>query len=123
MADSLRRWKLRRFRRAMARSVPVVCFAHVTNTLAQHGGDDFEKGEADGTLTATRLIDAAVQAFRLAAIILMRRPHAGVFRKARGIRRISRLASIVAGRIIDLRRCHLPGDVAHLRADIVATRS
>jgi len=49
---------------ATARQVPVVCFAHVTNTMGQHGGDDFEKGEADGTLTAMRLIGAAARAFR-----------------------------------------------------------
>ena len=33
---------------AAARNVAVVCVAHVTNTLAVDG-DDFEKGEADGT--------------------------------------------------------------------------
>ncbi len=33
---------------AQARNVDVVCVAHVTNTLAVDG-DDFEKGEADGT--------------------------------------------------------------------------
>ncbi len=49
---------------AAARGAPVTCFAHVTNTMGQHGGDDFEKGEADGTITAMRLIEAAAQAFR-----------------------------------------------------------
>jgi len=48
---------------ATARIVPVVCFAHVTNTMGQHGGDDFEKGEAEGTVTALRLIEAAAAAF------------------------------------------------------------
>jgi purine-nucleoside phosphorylase len=38
---------------AFARSagVRVLCLAHVTNTMGQ-GGDDFEKGEADGTREA-----------------------------------------------------------------------
>jgi hypothetical protein len=31
-----------------ARQRDVVCVAHVTNTMAVHG-DDFEKGEQDGT--------------------------------------------------------------------------
>lgn len=43
----------------------VVCFAHVTNTMGQHGGDDFEKGDANGTVTALRLIEAAVRALPL----------------------------------------------------------
>ena len=47
-----------------ARGAPVACFAHVTNTMGQHGGDDFEKGEADGAVTALRLIEAAARAFR-----------------------------------------------------------
>ncbi len=42
-----------------ARGAPVVCFAQVTNTMGQNGGDDFEKGEADGALAAIRLIEAA----------------------------------------------------------------
>jgi len=48
---------------ASARARPVVCFAHVTNTMGQHDGDDFEKGEAEGTITALRLIAAAASAF------------------------------------------------------------
>ena len=48
---------------AIAKEVSVVCFAHVTNTMAQHGGDDFEKGEGQGTVTALRLIEAATRAF------------------------------------------------------------
>lgn len=44
---------------AAARGVTVVCFAQVTNTMGQNGGDDFEKGEADGALAAIRLIEAA----------------------------------------------------------------
>jgi uridine phosphorylase len=49
---------------AAARGVPVVCFAHVTNTMGQHGRGDFEKGEANGTVTVWQLIAAAVRAFR-----------------------------------------------------------
>ncbi len=48
---------------ARAKGVPVICFAHVTNTMGQQDGDDFEKGEADGTVTALRLIEAAARAF------------------------------------------------------------
>jgi uridine phosphorylase len=48
---------------ATVRAVPVICFAHVTNTMGQQGGDDFEKGEADGAVLALRLIEAAVTAF------------------------------------------------------------
>jgi uridine phosphorylase len=48
---------------AAACGVPVTCFAHVTNTMGQHGGDDFEKGEADGAVTALRLIEAAARVF------------------------------------------------------------
>ena len=49
---------------ATARTKPVVCFAHVTNTMGQQAGDDFEKGEADGSVTALRVIGAATEAFR-----------------------------------------------------------
>jgi hypothetical protein len=35
---------------ARAAGVQVLCLAHVTNTMGQ--GDDFEKGEADGTRDA-----------------------------------------------------------------------
>ena len=48
---------------AQARGVSVTCFAHVTNTMGQQGGDDFEKGEADGSLTALGIIAAAAGAF------------------------------------------------------------
>lgn len=43
--------------------VPVACIAHVTNTMGQSGGDDFEKGEADGSVTALRAIAAAATAW------------------------------------------------------------
>jgi alpha-D-ribose 1-methylphosphonate 5-triphosphate synthase subunit PhnG len=39
---------------ARARGVAVLCLAHVTNTMGQ-SGQDFEKGEADGTAAALRL--------------------------------------------------------------------
>jgi uridine phosphorylase len=48
---------------AQARNRPVVCFAHVTNTMGQVHGD-FEKGEADGTVTALRVIAATTDACR-----------------------------------------------------------
>ena len=48
---------------AKARGACVLCFAHVTNTMGQDGGDDFEKGEADGSVTALRIVAAAVAGF------------------------------------------------------------
>ena len=39
----------------------VLCIAHVTNTMAQAGAD-FEKGEADGTADALRLLETIVPA-------------------------------------------------------------
>jgi uridine phosphorylase len=47
---------------AAARQKPVVCFAHVTNQMAQSEGD-FEKGEADGTVDALAVIGAAAKAW------------------------------------------------------------
>jgi purine-nucleoside phosphorylase len=38
----------------------VLCLAHVTNTMGQ-AGDDFEKGEADGTADALRVLGALVE--------------------------------------------------------------
>ena len=49
---------------ATARDVPIVCLAHVTNSMGQQAGEDFEKGEAGGSLTALRVIAAASAAFR-----------------------------------------------------------
>jgi len=46
---------------AQARKQPVVCFAHITNQLAR-GGDDFEKGEADGALASLAVMDAVANA-------------------------------------------------------------
>ncbi len=48
---------------ATARRRDVVCFAHVTNQLAQVEGD-FEKGEADGAAEALRLLALTAQAWR-----------------------------------------------------------
>ena len=48
---------------AAARGKPVLCFAHVTNQMAQNEGD-FEKGEADGTVDALAVIGAAARAWR-----------------------------------------------------------
>ena len=45
---------------AAARGKPVLCFAHVTNQMAQSEGD-FEKGEADGTVDALSVIGAAAK--------------------------------------------------------------
>jgi uridine phosphorylase len=42
---------------ARARSVRVLCLAHVTNTMGQ-AGQDFEKGEADGTADALAVLGA-----------------------------------------------------------------
>jgi uridine phosphorylase len=47
---------------ARVRGVPVLCLAHVTNTMAQTGAD-FEKGEADGTSDALAVLD------RVAAVL------------------------------------------------------
>lgn len=47
---------------ARASSKKVICLAHVTNTMAvaQH---DFEKGEADGTVDALRVLEGIIGAF------------------------------------------------------------
>lgn len=46
---------------AEARGKAVVCFAHVTNRMAVEEGD-FEKGEADGSVDALRIVALAVKA-------------------------------------------------------------
>lgn len=43
---------------ARARAKPVICFAHITNQMAEAEGD-FEKGAAEGSLEALKLIEAA----------------------------------------------------------------
>ena len=40
--------------------VKILCLAHVTNTMGQ-GGEDFEKGEADGTADALAVLGAISQ--------------------------------------------------------------
>jgi uridine phosphorylase len=48
------------FAKAAHRSV--ICFAHVTNAMAQAEGD-FEKGEADGTTATLAVVAAAIRAW------------------------------------------------------------
>ena len=52
---------------ATARHQSVVCFAHVTNTMAQTEVD-FEKGEADGTTATLAVIAAATRAWPLSKV-------------------------------------------------------
>jgi uridine phosphorylase len=47
---------------AAVRNKPVLCFAHVTNEMARTEGD-FEKGEADGTVSSLAVIRAAAKAW------------------------------------------------------------
>ena len=44
---------------AHATGARVLCLAHVTNTMGQRG-EDFEKGEADGTADALAVLEAIV---------------------------------------------------------------
>ncbi|OIQ71409.1 purine nucleoside phosphorylase DeoD-type [mine drainage metagenome] len=48
---------------ARAAGVKVLCLAHVTNTMGQ-SGDDFEKGEADGTNDALAVLEKIIGAYR-----------------------------------------------------------
>jgi hypothetical protein len=41
----------------------IVCFAHVTNSMAQTEGD-FEKGEADGAKATLAVVAAAARGWR-----------------------------------------------------------
>ena len=45
---------------AKTRQAKVICIAQVTNTMGQ-AGQDFEKGEADGTADALHLLEAIMQ--------------------------------------------------------------
>ena len=45
---------------ATANTVRVLCLAHVTNTMGQTG-QDFEKGEADGTADALAVLGAIIR--------------------------------------------------------------
>jgi len=46
---------------AAARSLPIICFAHVTNQMGQVEGD-FEKGERSGSVDALELVDRTAAA-------------------------------------------------------------
>jgi uridine phosphorylase len=48
---------------ARARRAAVLCLAHVTNTMGQTG-EDFEKGEADGTTEALTVLNAVAAALQ-----------------------------------------------------------
>jgi hypothetical protein len=48
---------------ARNRNAAVLCLAHVTNTMGL-ADQDFEKGEADGTADALKLLDALVGTLR-----------------------------------------------------------
>ncbi len=50
---------------AEARGYSIICFAHITNQMAQQEGD-FEKGAANGSLSALSVIQHTIQALRLA---------------------------------------------------------
>ena len=49
---------------ATSRMKPVICFAHVTNSMGQSEGD-FEKGEADGVVASLRVVAATARAWSL----------------------------------------------------------
>jgi uridine phosphorylase len=51
---------------ASATGARILCLAHVTNTMGQ-AGQDFEKGEADGTADALRVLEAVARALAPAA--------------------------------------------------------
>jgi uridine phosphorylase len=48
---------------ARSRGAAVLCLAHVTNTMGQ-SGEDFEKGEADGTADALQILETIVRGMR-----------------------------------------------------------
>jgi purine-nucleoside phosphorylase len=48
---------------ARKKDKPVLCLAHVTNTMGR-ADEDFEKGEADGTVDALKILEALAHAFR-----------------------------------------------------------
>ena len=52
---------------AKARQAPVVCLAHVTNSMAQAEGD-FEKGDADGSKDALHALSAIALSWRQAQL-------------------------------------------------------
>ena len=48
------------------RQVRILCVAHVTNTMGQ-SNEDFEKGHADGTAEALRILEAIAQSLEAIA--------------------------------------------------------
>jgi uridine phosphorylase len=54
-------------------NIAVLCLAHVTNTMGR-AGQDFEKGEADGTAEALTILRAIAKALRPLALPMSRRP-------------------------------------------------
>ena len=50
----------------------VLCLAHVTNTMGQ-AGDDFEKGEADGTRDALTVLENLVSGFQTRSAMALTR--------------------------------------------------
>ena len=50
---------------ARTAGVRVLCLAHVTNTMGQ-AGEDFEKGEADGTADALAVLEAIIGMIKVA---------------------------------------------------------
>jgi uridine phosphorylase len=57
---------------ANSAKVQVLCLAHVTNTMGQ-AGDDFEKGEADGTRDALTLLEHLASGFQNHSAMAMTR--------------------------------------------------
>jgi nucleoside phosphorylase len=48
---------------ARAKKLQIICLAHVTNAMAQ-AGHDFDKGEADGSVAALRVLEAIIAVAR-----------------------------------------------------------
>jgi hypothetical protein len=57
---------LKRDLRRLPRTIPVLCLAHVTNTM-EITDRDFEKGEADGTADALIILETITKAIRLSS--------------------------------------------------------
>jgi hypothetical protein len=54
---------------ARASGAPVLCLAHVTNTMGITDRD-FEKGEADGTADALMILETITKAMRLTSNVV-----------------------------------------------------
>ena len=48
---------------AKAKGKKVICFAHLTNTMAQKQ-NDFEKGESFGSLDTLKLVETVLETFK-----------------------------------------------------------